>query len=130
MKRETLLPHVVRKLFCLTLSLVPVTLSAQGVTTAALTGFVTSQDGAVIEAANVVAVHLPSGTQYRATVTSSGRYNLPNMRIGGPYRVTATSIGYEPHSEPDVFLSLGQTSRLDFRLIRQAVQLAGVQVAL
>ncbi len=110
------------------LLLLPVVLSAQGVTTAALTGNVNSQDGAPITSATVVAVHVPSGTQYRATVTSSGRYSLPNMRIGGPYRVTATSIGFEPRSEPDVFLNLGQTSRLDFRLVRQAVQLAGVQV--
>ena len=117
-----------RTLFCAALLMFPLALSSQGVTTAALTGNVSSEDGAPITTANVIAVHVPSGTQYRATVTSSGRYSLPNMRIGGPYRVTATSIGFAPHSEPDVFLSLGQTSRLDFRLIRQAVQLSGVQV--
>jgi hypothetical protein len=78
--------------------------------------------------ATVTAVHLPSGTTYRASVTSSGRYNLPNVRIGGPYRVTATSIGYEPRSENDVTLSLGVTSRVDFRLNRVATTLEGVTV--
>ena len=100
----------------------------QGVTTSALTGTVTSADGEPITSASVVAVHLPSGTQYRAAVTSSGRYNLPNLRVGGPYRVTATSIGYEPRSENDITLALGQSSRVDFRLNRAAVTLQGVTV--
>jgi hypothetical protein len=102
--------------------------AAQGVTTAALTGTVTSNDGQAITTATVTAVHVPSGTEYRARVTSSGRYNLPNLRIGGPYKVTATSIGYEPRSENDITLALGQASRVDFRLNRAAVTLQGVTV--
>lgn len=101
---------------------------AQGVTTSALTGTVTTNEGQPITSATVTAVHAPSGTQYRATVTSSGRYNLPNLRIGGPYKVTATSIGYEPRSENDITLALGQSSRVDFRLTRAAVTLQGVTV--
>jgi len=96
----------------------PSLLTSQGVTTASLTGVVTDDQGVSLSTANVVAVHVPSGTQYRATVTSSGRYSLPNMRIGGPYRVTAVSIGFEPRTEPDVNLGLGQSLRVDFRLRR------------
>ncbi|MEO5903027.1 MAG: carboxypeptidase regulatory-like domain-containing protein [Gemmatimonadaceae bacterium] len=106
----------------------PAIARAQGVTTAALTGVVNSNEGQPLSVANVIAVHVPSGTIYRATVTSSGRYNLPNMRIGGPYRVTATSLGFDPISENDVNLALGQTLRLDFRLKRRAVELSGVTV--
>jgi hypothetical protein len=79
--------------------------TAQGVTTSALTGNRQRHERCRARGATVIAVHVPSGTQYRAQVTSSGRYNLPNLRVGGPYRVTATSIGYEPRSEPDVFLT-------------------------
>ena len=106
----------------------PSLVNAQGVTTASLTGLVSSDTGTPLTAGNVVAIHLPTGTQYRATVTSSGRYNLPNLRVGGPYRVTVTSLGYEPSTEPDFNLGLGQSLRLDFRLKRQAVELAGVTV--
>jgi hypothetical protein len=113
---------------CITATVLSSTLHAQGVTTSTLTGFVSSTEGQALSVANIVAVHIPSGTQYRATVTSSGRYNIPNMRVGGPYRVTATSLGYEPRSENDVNLGLGQSLRLDFRLKRQAVELAGVMV--
>ncbi len=111
------------------LSCIPLSSSrAQGVTTSALTGTVATNEGQPITSATVTAVHLPSGTQYRASVTSSGRYNLPNLRIGGPYKVTATSIGYEPRSENDITLALGQSSRVDFRLTRAAVTLQGVTV--
>jgi hypothetical protein len=127
-KRTRLLQLPARTLLIAGFSLVPSSVLAQGVTTSALTGNVSSQDGPAIPSARVTAVHLPSGTLYRASVTSSGRFNLPNMRVGGPYRVTATSIGFEPRSESDVFLTLGQTLRLDFQLKRQAQQIAGVEV--
>ena len=110
------------------IALTPVVARAQGVTTSALTGTVTSSDGQPLANATVTAIHVPSGTQYRATVTSSGRYSLPNLRVGGPYRITATMIGYEPKSESDVTLALGQSSRVDFKLIRAAVTLEGVTV--
>src|SRR2546426_8517760 len=64
--------------------LAPSTLTAQGVTTAQLTGFVTdTSSGAPLADASVTAVHLPSGTSYRALVRSGGTYTIPNMRIGG-----------------------------------------------
>jgi len=120
----------IASLLVLSFSVVPPrALPAQGVTTAAVNGIVTdSSAGTPISGATVVAVHLPSGTQYRAISRSSGAYTLPNMRVGGPYRVTATFLGYQPSPTEDVFLSLGETRRLDFRLVRAAVQLAGQQI--
>ncbi|MGK2963454.1 MAG: carboxypeptidase regulatory-like domain-containing protein, partial [Gemmatimonadaceae bacterium] len=119
---------LIRVVVTLALLASPSLLVAQGVTTASLTGIVTDEQGVPLSVANVVALHLPSGTQYRGVATSSGRYNLPNMRVGGPYRVTVTSLGYEPRSESDVNVGLGQSLRLDFRLKRQATELAGVTV--
>lgn len=109
------------------LFLIPTGLSAQGVTTAAIDGFVTDQGGSPLPNAAVVAVHVPSGTQYRAVVRSGGAYTVPNMKVGGPYRVTVTLIGYTPETQEDVFLTLGQSFRLDFRLTAAAIQLAGVE---
>lgn len=126
--RRTGLSRVTALVFLAAITLSPSASAAQGVTTSALTGVVTSSDGQPITAATVTAVHVPSGTQYRAIVTSSGRYNLPNLRVGGPYRITATSIGYDPKSEGDVTLALGQASRIDFRLTRAAITLQGVTV--
>ncbi|MGQ0639361.1 MAG: carboxypeptidase regulatory-like domain-containing protein [Gemmatimonadaceae bacterium] len=101
---------------------------AQGVTTSALHGVVTGEDAVAISRANVVAMHVPSGTQYRALTTTLGAYNLPNLRVGGPYRLTVTLLGYEPQTRDSLFLELGQTLRHDFRLVRRAVQIAGVAI--
>ena len=104
MKPASLLSTTVGTIAIALAMVFPTHLASQGVTTATLTGIVSSDAGAALSVANIVAVHLPSGTQYRASVTSSGRYSIPNMRVGGPYRVTATSLGYEPRSESDVNL--------------------------
>ncbi|MGQ0703824.1 MAG: TonB-dependent receptor [Gemmatimonadales bacterium] len=93
-----------------------------------MSGLVTDTAGVPLAGGTVTAVHLPSGTQYRATVRSGGVYNLPNLRVGGPYRVTLAVIGYRPHTENDVFLSLGQDYRLDARLVRETVQLSPLEV--
>src|SRR3989442_10123543 len=77
--------------------LAPSTLTAQGVTTAQLTGFVTdTSSGAPLADASVTAVHLPSGTSYRALVRSGGTYTIPNMRIGGALPDAADMIAYPP----------------------------------
>ncbi|HSD31174.1 MAG TPA: carboxypeptidase regulatory-like domain-containing protein [Gemmatimonadales bacterium] len=106
---------------------IPSALHGQGVTTSAIDGFVTDQSGAPLVDAAVVATHVPSGTQYRAVVRSGGTFTIPNMRVGGPYRVTVTRLGYKPQTQENIFLSLGQSYRLDFRLEAAAIELAGVQ---
>jgi len=116
---------------CLAVSLclaLPGVLRAQGVTTSAVSGIVTDTSGVPIEGATILAIHTASGTQYRARSRSSGAYTLPNVRVGGPYRITATFIGFQPQSTEDVFLNLGEPRRLDFRLVRVATQLTGTQI--
>jgi len=105
------------------------TLWGQGVTTAAMSGVVAAKDGTPLADATIVAVHVPSGTQYRAVTRAGGAYNVPNMRVGGPYRVTATRIGYKSHAQDGVFLSLGQDLRVDFALEPQAIELEAVEAA-
>ena len=106
----------------------PPTALAQGVTTGNLAGIVTDSLGNPVANANVVAVHLPSGTQYRAIARGSGTYTIPNVRVGGPYRLTASFLGFQPVTRENVFAALGETQRTDFRLARAAAQLGPVQV--
>ena len=42
--------------------------------------------------------------------------------------MTVTMIGYQPRTQQDVYLTLAQNSRLDFRMTPQAVTLRGVEV--
>jgi hypothetical protein len=110
------------------LSSLPILGSAQGVTTGAVAGIATDNQGAPVANATVIAVHVPSGTQYRALSRASGAYTLPNLRVGGPYRVTATALGFEPRARDNVFVTLAETERVDFQLVRVAAQLGAVEV--
>jgi hypothetical protein len=109
-------------------SLVPRTADAQGVTTSAINGFVTGTDGSALIDAVITAVHVPSGTEYRAVARGGGAYSLPNLRVGGPYRVTATMIGFRPRTEQNLDLKLGETHRVDLQLEPQAVELEEIAV--
>ncbi len=100
----------------------------QGLTTSRLSGMVTDSDGNPLSGANVVATHEPTGIQYGAAVRNSGHYDILNMKVGGPYSVNVTYIGYQEQSEGNIYLNLGQTAKIDFRLTQQAIEVAGVVV--
>ena len=112
---------------CLSLLFAVTRLPAQGVTTGQISGIVTERGGGPVADAAVTAIHVPSGTQYRGITRATGAYTIPGMRVGGPYRVTATIIGYRPDTRSDIEVSLGQNLRVDFALERQALQVAGIE---
>jgi hypothetical protein len=89
---------------------------AQSVTTGAITGVVQDAQQQVLPGASVVAVHEPSGTKYEATTRSDGRFDLPGMRVGGPYNITASLTGFKAHVTKGVMVSLGVASDLKLTL--------------
>ncbi|WP_286753821.1 MULTISPECIES: TonB-dependent receptor [Sphingobacterium] len=88
---------------------------AQNETTSALNGTV-REGNSPINGATIEAIHLPSGTKYVTSSRSDGRYNLPNMRIGGPYQITVTYLGHSPNIKQIEKLALGQSSTLDIQM--------------
>ena len=101
---------------------------AQGVTTGQMGGFVVDTEGNPIVNATVVAVHQPSGTSYGTSSRGGGAWNIPNMRVGGPYTITVTMIGYRDYQETGVQVELGQNLRLDFELEVEAVEVEELAV--
>ncbi|NNE46866.1 MAG: TonB-dependent receptor [Rhodothermales bacterium] len=101
---------------------------AQGVTTAGMRGVVKDANGATLPGANVVATHVESGSVYGASTGINGSYTMRNMRVGGPYAVEVTFVGFEPFSYGGIYLTLGETYRLDAVLAESALELAGVEV--
>lgn len=96
---------------------------AQGVTTSSLTGTVTDSDGETLPGASVVAVHTPSGTTYGTSTRADGNYRISNMRVGGPYTVTFSFVGFRSYVVEDVFLTLGETYNLRATLASGAIEL-------
>lgn len=98
------------------------------VTTSTLTGTVVDESGEALIGANVVAIHEPSGTQYGVTTRDGGRFTLPNLRVGGPYTVQSSYVGYESQTYNNIELALAQKLTLNFDLKSEAVELEGVVV--
>ena len=98
------------------------TLFAQGITTAAIGGKVLSSTGEALPGANIIAVHVPSGTTYGTSSRPNGRYVIPNVRVGGPYTVTVSFLGYRKVSQENVFTNVSQTTDIDFALAEEAIQ--------
>ena len=103
-------------------------LQAQGVTTAEISGLVTGADGEALAGANIVLLHDPSGTQYGAIGRAGGEYDMLNLRVGGPYTITVSFIGYDDAILSDIYLSLGTSTTLDFQLTQAAIEMPGVEV--
>lgn len=101
---------------------------AQGVTTSSMRGKVQDPNGEPLIGANVLAVHQPSGTTYGAATDLSGNYRIPNMRVGGPYKVTITYTGYGELEAENLTLRLGEALRQDYTLQESAIELAAIQV--
>lgn len=85
------------------------------VTTSSMTGQVTDESGPVI-GASVVAIHTPTGTKYGAATNVDGRFNFNNMRVGGPYTVQVSFIGFETRKFEDITLKLGETYVLNVKM--------------
>ncbi|MEI8058692.1 MAG: TonB-dependent receptor [Ferruginibacter sp.] len=79
--------------------------------------------------ATIIAVHIPTGTKYSTTSRKDGRYNLPNLRVGGPYTVTISFVGFKPEKQENITLLLGQAYKADFKLTSNAATLTEVTVA-
>ena len=80
----------------------------QGLTTSGVNGFIKSTEGEGLTGANIIATHTPSGTQYGTTSMDDGYYAMTNMKIGGPYSISVTYIGYQDQTQSDIYLNLGQ----------------------
>ena len=102
-------------------------LTAQ-VTTASINGFVTDEKNEGLIGATVLAVHQPSGTRYGVTTLADGRYNIPNMRVGGPYKVTVTYVGFQGEQFDGITLQLAQKLGLNAKLKSGAATLSEVVV--
>ena len=102
------------KNFLLVLSLLTrLGLFAQGVTTSSINGQIKDDKGNPLPGANITAVHSPTGTQYGVVTDFDGYFRIPNMRVGGPYNLKITYVGFEDISLNGFFLKLGDSETID-----------------
>jgi hypothetical protein len=95
---------------------------AQGVTTAAVQGFVRTSDGIDADGARVAARNTATGFVVEVEVRN-GRFLIQGLEVGGPYEVTAGRIGLRAERRVVGMLSLGEPLMLDLVLAPMPIQL-------
>lgn len=117
-----------KHLLMLVIFLTSSTLTIAQVTTASMTGSVNDAKNASLVGATVLAKHLPSGTQYGISTNADGRFTIPNMRVGGPYEVLVSYIGFKGEKFSGITLQLGQKFTLNAQLKAEDATLQEVVV--
>lgn len=91
------------------------------ITTSTINGLVTDDSNEPLIGATVIAVHVPSGSSYGGITNTLGRFTLPGVRVGGPYRVEVSYVGYAPQNQQDIYVSLAAATTLRFSLEESAI---------
>ncbi|WP_029284950.1 carboxypeptidase regulatory-like domain-containing protein [Pedobacter sp. R20-19] len=97
------------------------------VTTSSMTGTIKDAKGA-LPGASVKATHTPTGTVYSVSTNNDGRFTIGGMRVGGPYTVEISFVGYRPEKATDIYLKLGEPFVLNPILVDNSSTLSEVKV--
>ena len=116
-----------KKLFTFLLLLcAAVGLHAQ-VTSGTLKG--TIRDGKdVLPGVSIKATHVPSGTNYIISSNEDGRYTIPNLRPGGPYKIQYTYVGMAPKIIENINIGLGDPYLLNVNLENSGTSLNEITI--
>lgn len=97
------------------------------VTTSSIVGRVYA-DSELAAGANVTAVHTPSGTEYFSVSDANGNYHFPAVRVGGPYTLTATYVGFKDAVQSNIYVGLAQSAVVNLKAQTDALQTSEVVV--
>ena len=98
------------------------------VTTATMSGTILNTENKPLSGATVKIVYAEAGINKTTLTQSNGTFVVPNLRVGGPYKVTVSFVGYGEKTEENIMLDLGQNTAVDFTLETNAGNLAAVTV--
>ena len=103
-------------------------LAAQGITTGAVSGTVTDPSGAPVEGAQVQVRNARTGASAGGLTRANGQFLIQGVEPDAGYSLTVRRIGFEPQTQNNVLVSLGQTTRTDFQLKQQSTVLETVSI--
>lgn len=87
--------------------LVPASAASQGLTGASLSGWVRTTLGAAVPRAMVRLHNTSTGAARQTAARDDGRFFFEDVPVGGPYRLDARALGYEPTVIDGLELHLG-----------------------
>ncbi|MBK7134271.1 MAG: TonB-dependent receptor [Bacteroidales bacterium] len=120
--------HFKRMFTMLIFLCISVMVFGQASTTSGINGKIVDPAGKALAGATVLAVHVPSGSQYGALANGEGFFSIQGMRPGGPYTIEISFIGYSKKTINDISLLLGESFVLNTGLEESSTQLSEVVV--
>ncbi len=98
-----------------------------------ITGIVTDPAGAALAGAELSVVSRDTNATTKATTTSGGEYNVPNLPPG-VYRIEITAVGFKRFLQQNIIVSAATTVRLDAALqlgqVSESIEVSAAAVAL
>jgi Carboxypeptidase regulatory-like domain len=99
------------------------------VTTSSISGIVKDKkNGETLIGASVIATHVPSGSRYAAVTNDNGHYTMPAVRVGGPYKVVVTYVGYKENVQENIYSALGTAANVNFTVSEDSEVMAEVVI--
>jgi carboxypeptidase family protein len=115
-------------LFSLLITILCVVTGFSQVTTSKIQGVVSDDANVGLYGANVIATHTPTGTVAGTMTLESGRFSLQNLRVGGPYTIAISYIGFKTVEYTDVYLDLGTAFDVNVQMVNASEQLQEVVI--
>lgn len=97
-------------------------------TRSSLNGQILDSSKKPVKSAEITAVHTPTGTEYKSKTNEVGGFRIPNMNVGGPYKISVKATGYDEYTENDIELSLGSAYDFNVVLDNKVKQIEGVVI--
>jgi len=97
------------------------------VTTSSITGTIKDAQGP-LPGASIKATHTPTGTVYGVTTNSDGRYTIGNARVGGPYTIEVSFVGFTTQKTSGISLKLGEPYVFSIVLSDNSANLSEVKI--
>ena len=82
-------------------------------TTGIIRGSIVDESGNPVSGASVQITHIPSGSKSSTSSGNSGAFFSRGLRLGGPFKVTATKSG-QSSVRNNIFTRLGSESNVSF----------------
>ncbi|MEM1182475.1 MAG: carboxypeptidase-like regulatory domain-containing protein [Acidobacteriota bacterium] len=85
--------------------------------TGTMAGMVTDvEEGGPLPGVTITAVHGPTGESFETISKGDGTWRRGQMRVGGPYEVTAAMVAFKPVTKRVDDLEISRDSVVNFKL--------------
>jgi hypothetical protein len=98
-------------------------------TSSSFQGQIFNTDKYALSGANIILTHTPTNTQYSIISDSKGHFRFSNIKIGGPYHLKVSFLGYQSFESNNTYLKLGQTERVKVILIEENIEIDEVIIS-